>query len=125
MRPVQVYLAMRKRTVNLNSGEAAMASAYPRDVGNSEAAIQFRQVQNSIHIAFVEKSENSSRRPWHAILTAIANGYDQLTVWSHENRRQKCQSRGSPTPTRGASFFDTCRCIEIPSCHLPTEGKPG
>jgi len=36
--------------------------------------IQFRQVQNRIHIAFVEKSENSSRRPWHVILTAIANG---------------------------------------------------
>jgi hypothetical protein len=44
--------------------EAAMAFAYPRDVGNSEAAIQFRQVQSRIHIAFVEQSTNSSRRPW-------------------------------------------------------------
>jgi hypothetical protein len=74
MRPVQVYLAMRKWSVNLNSRKAAMALGYPRDVGNSEAVIQFRQVQNRIHIAFVEKSENSSRRPWHVILTAIANG---------------------------------------------------
>jgi len=83
MRPVQVYLAMRKLSVNLNSREAAMAFGYPRDVGNSEAAIQFNQVQNRIHIAFVEKSENSTRRLWHVILTAIANVYDQLTVWSH------------------------------------------
>src|SRR6185437_14446480 len=59
MRPVQVYLAMRKRSVNLNPRETAMAFAYPRDVRNSEAAIQFRQVQNCIHIAFVAKSENS------------------------------------------------------------------
>ena len=71
MRPVQIYLAMRKRSVNLNSRETAMAFAYPRDVRNSEAAIQFRQVQNCIHIAFVAKSENSSR----VMLVATCTSY--------------------------------------------------
>jgi hypothetical protein len=33
---------MCKRSVNLNSRKAAMAFAYPRDAGDSEAAIQFR-----------------------------------------------------------------------------------
>jgi hypothetical protein len=42
MRPVQVNLAMRKWSVNLNSRKAAMAFAYLRDVRNSEVAIQFR-----------------------------------------------------------------------------------
>ena len=124
MRPVQVYLAMRKRSVNLNSRETAMAFAYPRDVRNSEAAIQFRQVQNCIHIAFVGKSENSSRRPWHVILTAIANGTIRLTI-GHPSTGAKMAVASSPTPIQGASFFDTCRCIEIPSCYRRSEGKPG
>jgi len=51
--------------------------------------------------------------------------YDQLTVWSYEYREQESQSRGSPTPIQGASFFDTCRCIQIPSSYRRTEGKPG
>ena len=92
MRPVQVYLAMRKRSLNLNSRKAAIAFAYPRDLGNPEAAIEFRQVQTCIHIAFVEKSENSSRRPWHVILT----NRDRQSA-SARNRRQLNEKGSNPT----------------------------
>jgi len=42
VRPVQVHLAVRKRTGNVDSCKAAIAFADPRDVKNSKAAIQFR-----------------------------------------------------------------------------------
>jgi len=61
VRAVQVHLAVRKRTGDVDSRKRAIAFTHARDVGNSEAAIQFRYVQNCIHIAFAEKSENNSR----------------------------------------------------------------
>ncbi len=55
MRSVHVHFAVRKRTGNVNSRKATIAFAHPRDIGNSEAAIQLRYVQHRIHIAFVER----------------------------------------------------------------------
>ena len=57
VRPVQVHLAVYKRTGNVDSRKAAIAFAHPRDVGNSQAAIQIRYVQNCIHILFVGKQK--------------------------------------------------------------------
>lgn len=52
---MQIHLTVRKRTGNVDSRKATIAFAHPRDIGNSEAAIQFRYVQHCIHIAFVER----------------------------------------------------------------------
>ena len=40
MPPVQVYLAMRKRSLNLNSRKAAIAFAYPRDLGRQTGGLR-------------------------------------------------------------------------------------
>jgi len=64
---------VRMRTGNLDSCKATIAFAHPRDIRNSEAAIQFRYLQNCSHIAFVQRISNSSHGLRRAILIAIAD----------------------------------------------------
>ena len=125
MRPVQVYLAMCKRSVNLNSREAAMAFGYPCDVRNSEAAIQFRQ--NRIHIVFAEKSENSAAGRGTALSLRSLMADHTLTVWSHEYREQKWQlcSCSAYLPIVEPVSMAPTVALEIHRRCRRTGGKPG
>jgi hypothetical protein len=49
-------MAPRTRAGNVDSRKATIAFAHPRDVGNSEAAIQVHYSQNGIHILPVQNT---------------------------------------------------------------------